>query len=197
MYDVRTYKQKAALKDLKARIIPSLAKEENDVEPPANQETAATGKKRRKRRKKNKETAVVVETNKETEKFKPQLPLPNSDKLGTAPSEKREKNADGLKAVFVEAPKTVGNADKEDKVTKRRRKRKSHREPVGESVTTNGEPKSKKQKTEEHEKFLKNLPSARVSDERLRAYGLNPKKFRQKEKYVLLAKRKEKKQATD
>lgn len=54
------------------------------------------------------------------------------------------------------------------------------------------EPGAKRLKaTEAHETFLKSLPSAKISDERLMAYGLNPRKFRQKEKYVLLAKAKE------
>jgi len=122
---------------------------------------------------------------------------PPSDPHSQTRKKKKETPTEGNESKSTEIP----NLEKASETVstaapvggKKRRKRKSRTsKTTAEAAGPEGERKTKKQKTEDHEKFLKSLPSARVSDDRLRAYGLNPKKFRQKEKYVLLGKQKEK-----
>ncbi|GAV02629.1 hypothetical protein RvY_13169 [Ramazzottius varieornatus] len=247
MYDVRTYKQKGSLKDLKYKIILTLAEMQAGTSgmsgapsastnglPNTSNKTPEAGKGKRKRRKKKKtedpqkpdteqngEQAEVDETTEE-----PGVKERTENSVVVAATEKKENGGEVSKSAKkkrrgeqreLDQPteeaqakpddeRKVVNGDTTDKSgklsrnQKRRlqRKRKLEAERAGrDGISVEGvakPPPQKKAKTAkgsyDHEQFLKGLPSAKISDERLKAYGLQPKKFRAKEKYVLMAKAK-------
>ncbi|OQV12823.1 Protein KRI1-like protein [Hypsibius exemplaris] len=224
-YDVRVFKQKGALKDLKLRIIPSLA----DIEAAAEKMLAAAQsgvkKKKRRRKGKGKDRALRIaggEVVEDVAEGNAEASLEDADQdgesepgaqleptvhadTGSAIKKRRKKSRKSEASGTVvegasherEEPQqeVVAAATAKDGAAaapgKKRRKRNKAQKPDGVTAGQNGqsndgtgEPAVKKQKTKfsfDHEKFIKALPSTKISDERLKAYGLNPKKHRAKE----------------
>ena len=192
MYDMRAYKQKAALHDIKKKILPSLTKPAEDPSETATEEPA----KKKRRRKKNKRAtgnsdgksttteSKVNEKATETSVKKPE----KTSKKAEKDVEKKSSNQESMTNEKTLDATSTGNSDTVQKKKRRKRNKEVKASETTETKKETGEPPAKKTKTSDYEGFLKTLPSAKISDARLEAYGQNPKRFRQKQKYVLLAK---------
>ncbi|XP_055347316.1 protein KRI1 homolog isoform X2 [Paramacrobiotus metropolitanus] len=207
--DLKSFGQKGAQQELKQRVIPSLV----EAEVSETDENPAQVEHKKKRRRKKKKTVTLQEDG-----VKP-VQVPATDSTEATPSKKKRKHTDTVDPLGTESKLPVhtpvvgseipGVNVKPNEVPrelaavndalnlnsaqqKKRKRKKKNKKPVNTSVPLPGsaEPAAKRSKKEQYDEFLKTLPSAKISDKRLEAYGLNPKKFRQKEKYVLLAKQK-------
>ncbi|XP_059484513.1 protein KRI1 homolog [Neocloeon triangulifer] len=188
-YDVQAYGKKANLEELKRKILPSLFK--NEVE----EENVIDEKPRKKKKKKNKKKAAngipeqeVQEPpeNPDVQEMLEEQTIPESESLVKKSKLKKKKSANGttLQNVPSENPKEIPeplkqNIPKSNSIVKKPKlKRKNEGRPPSDEPKAKRPFKSKKRFSESKPSSVEDL-----SDARLKAYGINPKKFKNKIKY--------------
>lgn len=196
--EVRIFRQKAQNEEYKRKILQSLYKPLEEEEDAAsingdNQEGEDKKKRRRKKKKSSEVSAVPVadkvetaesgETKKENKKRK-------ADNVETQADEKEEPETKKIKTKNAEE-NNESNQNAEKKKKRKKKNVQGNHNQSNNSGQNNDVKKEKTRKEKRKEKFqalqkAKNLakdPVASMSDERLKAYGINPKSFKNKLKY--------------
>ncbi|KAF2896128.1 hypothetical protein ILUMI_10041 [Ignelater luminosus] len=208
-YDVIAFEKKAKNIDLKRKYIPSLfieEKTEDNVFPSTSSEgNSGTNSKGASKKKKSKQKNENEESNDKTNEKHQQSNIEDNNNINTIDtSNKKHKQKRENKIINKnDTPKEHKQNITEDHVdinetSKKKQKRKKKHEEISDKINEDDIPKKKsKQDNSEdksnikvkavnkkkHKQNNKNAEDIGISDARLAAYGINPKKFKNKLKY--------------